>query len=215
MSALKKLMAIVLILAMTCGLIVAANAADSPTVGPDPEHTYETENGTSSIEVVDGEIVVTESEPEEGKTSLTLDVAKDVNTGKTYKIRVVGDGENGVVADTKEGRELKKLIVSSSGAVTINSNAMDGAWLKEFYIKTKSVILKKGMTDGIKNKALVIKLYRASKAARVTIEQGSLDGIAEEGKLICNSKYMSNKQWKLLRANAIAAGMPKESVLRV
>lgn len=204
MSYMKKMLAVVLILVMTFGLVLEAGAAGSPTVGPqyDPSTdivTEETEGTVIKAKVKKKTIVSIQGEGAKSVTVKTL-VGPD---GTEFQITTIGDGKKGVFA-TAKGRRVTKL--TTPEGVTFSKYAFKGSKVKTI-VAGGSVTFKKGTFKGTKQKTVTIKLS-AKKAKQIKVSKGAFEGLSSKSKIIVSKKTMTKKQFEALKAKLKAAGFP-------
>ena len=214
MNGLKKILAFVLVLALTLGLAAVSFAADSPSVGPE----YDPTTGVVT-EKIPGAVVKAQVE-EKKLLSIQADDSKKATIstlidqyGKTFQVTTIGDGKKGVLAST-DGRKITTLTTSADlESITFAKAALKGSKVKKLVIKGKKVTFAAGAFKGTKEKSLKIYLKGVKKASQVKIAKGALAGLGAKAKIIVSAKQMSEKQYRKLVDKIFKAGF-KGSVVR-
>ena len=212
MSYIKKALAVVLILVMTLGLVVAGNAETTgspvnPGYDPATETDTEINNGTVTEYFVgtSGEARVDriQQDLENPKTTAKLTGGKDANNNPV-EITTIGDGSNGIL-NSKTGRKITKVTVSSSKTVTIKRSAFYGSKASKIQMKNRKTTIKKNAFTGTKQKKVTIELKSAKKASDVQVYKNSFKGLSSDSTIIL-SKDMSKKQVEKLTKKLRDAG---------
>ena len=214
MNGMKKILAFVLVLALTLGLAAVSFAADSPSVGPE----YDPTTGVVT-EKIPGAVVKAQVE-EKKLLSIQADDSKKATIstlidqyGKTFQVTTIGDGKKGVLAST-DGRKITTLTTSADlQSITFAKAALKGSKVKKLVIKGKKVTFAAGAFKGTKEKSLKIYLKGVKKASQVKIAKGALAGLGAKAKIIVSAKQMSEKQYRKLVDKIFKAGF-KGSVVR-
>ncbi len=214
MNGMKKILAFVLVLALTLGLAAVSFAADSPSVGPE----YDPTTGVVT-EKIPGAVVKAQVE-EKKLLSVQADDSKKATIstlidqyGKTFQVTTIGDGKKGVLAST-DGRKITTLTTSADlESITFAKAALKGSKVKKLVIKGKKVTFAAGAFKGTKEKSLKIYLKGVKKASQVKIAKGALAGLGAKAKIIVSAKQMSEKQYRKLVDKIFKAGF-KGSVVR-
>ena len=214
MNGMKKILAFVLVLALTLGLAAVSFAADSPSVGPE----YDPTTGVVT-EKIPGAVVKAQVE-EKKLLSVQADDSKKATIstlidqyGKTFLVTTIGDGKKGVLAST-DGRKITTLTTSADlESITFAKAALKGSKVKKLVIKGKKVTFAAGAFKGTKEKSLKIYLKGVKKASQVKIAKGALAGLGAKAKIIVSAKQMSEKQYQKLVDKIFKAGF-KGSVVR-
>ena len=214
MNGMKKILAFVLVLALTLGLAAVSFAADSPSVGPE----YDPTTGVVT-EKIPGAVVKAQVE-EKKLLSVQADDSKKATIstlidqyGKTFQVTTIGDGKKGVLAST-DGRKITTLTTSADlQSITFAKAALKGSKVKKLVIKGKKVTFAAGAFKGTKEKSLKIYLKGVKKASQVKIAKGALAGLGAKAKIIVSAKQMSEKQYRKLVDKIFKAGF-KGSVVR-
>ena len=214
MNGMKKILAFVLVLALTLGLAAVSFAADSPSVGPE----YDPTTGVVT-EKIPGAVVKAQVE-EKKLLSVQADDSKKATIstlidqyGKTFQVTTIGDGKKGVLAST-DGRKITTLTTSADlESITFAKAALKGSKVKKLVIKGKKVTFAAGAFKGTKEKSLKIYLKGVKKASQVKIAKGALAGLGAKAKIIVSAKQMSEKQYQKLVDKIFKAGF-KGSVVR-
>ena len=214
MNGMKKILAFVLVLALTLGLAAVSFAADSPSVGPE----YDPTTGVVT-EKIPGAVVKAQVE-EKKLLSVQADDSKKATIstlidqyGKTFLVTTIGDGKKGVLAST-DGRKITTLTTSADlESITFAKAALKGSKVKKLVIKGKKVTFAAGAFKGTKEKSLKIYLKGVKKASQVKIAKGALAGLGAKAKIIVSAKQMSEKQYRKLVDKIFKAGF-KGSVVR-
>ena len=215
MNGMKKILAFVLVLALTLGLAAVSFAADSPSVGPeyDPTTGVVTEKIPGAVvkaQVEEKKLLSVQSD--EGKKAATISALID-QYGKTVLITTIGDGKKGVLAST-DGRKITTLTTSADlESITFAKAALKGSKVKKLVIKGKKVTFAASAFKGTKEKSLKIYLKGVKKASQVKIAKGALAGLGAKAKIIVSAKQMSEKQYRKLVDKIFKAGF-KGSVVR-
>ncbi len=217
MSFIRKLMAAVLILAMTFGLVVVGNAATSPSEvvepanpGYDPATDTDTETGDGSTVVYKvGDPTVTvlsvERLPAYPSTkSVYLQNARNKDN-KKVAVTTIGDGKKGVF-DSKYGRKFKRVIVKGVTSVTINKNAFKGSIVTKVELRNQKTKFKKGAFTGTKKTKVEIELKGAKTASDVTVSKGAFDGLDKYSVIYVKKSNMSKAEFNKLVAKLRKAG---------
>lgn len=214
MNGMKKILAFVLVLALTLGLAAVSFAADSPSVGPE----YDPTTGVVT-EKIPGAVVKAQVE-EKKLLSVQADDSKKATIstlidqyGKTFLVTTIGDGKKGVLAST-DGRKITTLTTSADlESITFAKAALKGSKVKKLVIKGKKVTFAASAFKGTKEKSLKIYLKGVKKASQVKIAKGALAGLGAKAKIIVSAKQMSEKQYRKLVDKIFKAGF-KGSVVR-
>ncbi len=214
MNGMKKILAFVLVLALTLGLAAVSFAAGSPSVGPE----YDPTTGVVT-EKIPGAVVKAQVE-EKKLLSVQADDSKKATIstlidqyGKTFQVTTIGDGKKGVLAST-DGRKITTLTTSADlESITFAKAALKGSKVKKLVIKGKKVTFAAGAFKGTKEKSLKIYLKGVKKASQVKIAKGALAGLGAKAKIIVSAKQMSEKQYRKLVGKIFKAGF-KGSVVR-
>lgn len=214
MNGMKKILAFVLVLALTLGLAAVSFAADSPSVGPE----YDPTTGVVT-EKIPGAVVKAQVE-EKKLLSVQADDSKKATIstlidqyGKTFQVTTIGDGKKGVLAST-DGRKITTLTTSADlESITFAKAALKGSKVKKLVIKGKKVTFAAGAFKGTKEKSLKIYLKGVKKASQVKLAKGALSGLGAKAKIIVSAKQMSEKQYRKLVDKIFKAGF-KGSVVR-
>jgi len=214
MNGMKKILAFVLVLALTLGLAAVSFAADSPSVGPE----YDPTTGVVT-EKIPGAVVKAQVE-EKKLLSVQADDSKKATIstlidqyGKTFQVTTIGDGKKGVLAST-DGRKITTLTTSADlESITFAKAALKGSKVKKLVIKGKKVTFAASAFKGTKEKSLKIYLKGVKKASQVKIAKGALAGLGAKAKIIVSAKQMSEKQYRKLVDKIFKAGF-KGSVVR-
>lgn len=216
MSYIKKTLALVLILAMTLGLVFEANAAGSPDVGPvnpgyDPATDTDTDTqddaGNVHISVfTDGKVILTEVQGDgtSAGSKAAINDARDENN-IPVPITDIGDGKTGVL-DSKLGRKVTSLVINTGADnVTLNKNALSGSKVSKLTVKNRKVKIRKNAFKNTKAKNPKIKLTGLRTASDLTLSKGAFNGLGADTTIVVSSK-MSGKQYRKLYDKLVKAG---------
>lgn len=219
MSSLKKLMAIVLILAMMLGLVVAGYAAsDSPSQVPDPANPgYDVENdidiettwGTEKTYQVFPKTgnsqlnTVTQDGMEYPKDNVTLNGGKDKDNNPVSLV-YVGDGENSAFGN-KTGQNVVKVTIESKKKVTIKKNAFSKSKVKKIVCKNQKTKIQKDAFKGTAQASVKMDFTKATKSTDIQVEAGSFNGLGKNAEIHVSWK-MSWSEFKKLRTKLQKAG---------
>ena len=192
MSYIKKILAVVLILAMTLGLVLEAGAAGSPTEGYDPAtDTYTEKSGTTTVTTKVGEKAV--EKVESGEASVTLATSKDAK-GQEIQIEQIGDGTDGVF-DSAEGRKVTKVTTASKAAqIILAANAFKGSSVKTVVIGSRKTKIRANAFGDAKN--ITLDCRKSTRQAQLKFEKGSLKGVK---KIILSKKLSKSSRAKVLK----------------
>lgn len=216
----KKVMAVVLIAAMTMSSALTVSAASSPTKG---NKSYNTATKTdsnkqdhinktvtsklgSNTKVPTSATVVSVKSKAKGKkiTSVVLRSARNKNN-KVVAITKVGTGKKGVF-NSKSGRRITHVRIASSKKVTVSKIAFKGSKVKKLILEGKTVISKNAF-NGTKVKNLKITISGSKKkASAFTFKKGAFKGLNKKAKVIVSKSTMTKKEFKKLQKKLKAAG---------
>ena len=225
MCYIKKILAGVLILAMMLGLVVAGEAASSPSVVPTPANpnydpatgndTETAQNGVQVIFHIDGDTsTIIDVHPVEGSNGTSVNAYGGYDADGNYTPATqVGDGEHGVM-DSKPGQQITTFEVTSGDSeVTINSYAFKGSKVKKVKIHGRKVKFNKNAFKGTKQKTVSIYLKQVKKASDVSVAKGAFKGLSSKSKIYVSKKNMSKKEYNKLVKKLRKAGF-KGKVIR-
>ena len=192
MSSIKKILAIVLILAITLGMVLEAGAAGSPTEGYDAKtdtYTEKTATSTVTTKVATKAVEAVEST----KSSVTLSTSKDASD-KEFDIKQIGDGTNGVF-DSAEGRKVTKVTSKSKATkMTLATNAFKGSKVKKVVIENTRLTVKADAFNGVSG--LTLDCRKSTKHSQLKFAKDSLKGVK---KIILNKKLSATNRAKILK----------------
>ena len=220
----KKMMAAVLAAVMMMSTAGSTLAAPSPVTPPTPTTpTATTPAATPSVdgyidnntkdhtanEVVSvinkdlATVLTATSTGSEGK-QLALSVATN-SKGESVPITVIGDGKKGVF-NSKKGRKVTTVQLSSANAVLVKKLAFKGSKVKTIKINT-DVTLSKNSFKGTKQKKVTLS-FKTKKASSLTLKKGALKGLKK-----VTVKGLSKAEYKKLLKKAKKAGI-KTSIFK-
>lgn len=203
MSYIKKLLAVVLILTMTLGLVVSGYALTSPGGGPvAPGETVVTEKGTVTLYDVsdDGtaEVEKVTQDPANPSKTAKLD-------GGDNPITSIGDGSKGVFS-SKTGKKITKVVVDSTKRVEITKKAFKGSNVKKIQMKNQKTTIRKDAFSGTKKKTVTLELKSAKKASDIKVSKGSFNGLSSDSRIVVSKANMSKKEFNKLEKKLRDAG---------
>jgi hypothetical protein len=202
MSQIKRIVAIVLILAMTLCVGLEAFAAGSPTVGPEFDPTTgivtEESQGTTLQYDVDTKAITSIQSQGEAKT-YTVDTVID-QTGQETQPTTFGDDAQGVF-DSVQGRKI--TTVTFKHGTTLKSKSLKRSKVKKIVAEGPISIEKGAFLKTLEKKP---KIYAKGikKASEFKVEKGAFKGTT--GGKIYVSKDMSKKEFKKLQKKLKKAG---------
>lgn len=134
--------------------------------------------------------------------TVTLKNAQNAK-GKAVPITVVGNGKTGIF-NSKKGKKVTTLKLSSKKKMTVKANALKGSKIKKVVVNTK-VSLKKNAfkSTGVKNPTITINV---KKASYVTVAKGAFTGLNKKAKIVVSKKKMTSAQFKVLKKKLVKAG---------
>ena len=217
MSFIRKLMAAVLILAMTFGLVVVGNAATSPSEVVEPANPGYDLSKNTDTETGDGSKVVYKV----GSTTSTvltverlekfpstrivyLQQAKDKDNKKVLVSKLC-DGKNGIF-DSKYGRKILHVIVQKTPDVTISKGAFKGSKIEKIELRNQKTKFKKDAFKGTKQSKVKIELKGATTAADVTVSKGAFNGLSKKSVISVKKSKMSKSEFDKLVKKLRKAG---------
>ena len=226
----KRLMALVLTVAMvlTMALPVFAASTKSPDVGPETDPANRTYNVTDEIDnntqdhgnavvvrtVVNSKKVevlsITNSAGVKPSTDfVSFNVARDINNVK-QPIQTIGNGTKGVF-DSQKGRVIKTALVSSKASkVTIAANAFKGSNIQTLKLQSKKITVSANAFKGtqVKNAKIYLMGPQRRTAADVTISKGSFSGLSKTSVFTVTKDTMNWAEYQKLRSKLRSAGFP-------
>ena len=201
----KKTLAAILAAVMTVSAGLSAIAATpSPNTAPAAAESEDVNTGdhtgnTVTATVKDGKATVTEVTGKgDGAAVVNLKVARN-SANEAVDITVIGDGKKGVF-DSKAGRKVTTLKVSSKANVTVKKNAFKGSKVKTIKVKSKKVTINKNAFNGTKAKKITLN-YQTKKASSLVLKKGALKGVTK-----VTVKGLNAKQYKKAVKALKAAG---------
>lgn len=210
----RKVMAVLLVLAMSLSLVFSASAATtSPSTAPTTNTEFDTKTGIDNnkqnhTEGTEVDTVVEATGATTIKVTTTNDrfVLGNARDAQNVEkpITQIGDGTKGILADGGESA-LYVTVQSTAPEVVIASNAFAGSNLKRLTLKSKNVKIQKGAFSGSKRKNTVIRVTGAKKAKQLSVAKGAFAGLNKKAK-ISVGKQMSKKEFKKLKKALKKAG---------
>ena len=202
-----------IVLASSMLFATAASAATTSPVEPPAPTTYVDKNtayhnGSTVVSTVNAKgttATVTKAYANNNKSaSKTVNLKNAKNAkGKAVPITVVGNGKTGIL-NTKKGKKVTTLKLSSKKKMTVKANAFKGSKIKKVIVNTK-VSLKKNAfkSTGVKNPTITINV---KKASYVTVAKGAFTGLNKKAKIVVSKKKMTSAQFKILKKKLVKAG---------
>ena len=217
MSFLKKMLAAVLILAMTLSLVTAAFAAGSTSpVNPDEPknpgwndeerldgNTQDHNNTKVTTKVTNSAATVLEIRRRAKDNICTLTTARDRDNNKR-DITAIGDGKNGVL-DNSAGASIKTLEISSKAKVTVKAKAFKNSRVNKLNVKSKQVQFNSNCFTGTQVKNPTINITKATKASDIAVQSNAFHGLNSKATIVVN-KNMSKTEFNKLKKKLQAAG---------
>lgn len=211
MCYMKRVMAMVLALAMILSASLVAFAAESPVVGPtyeDEANTRDHKDKAVDTTVKNGTAAIVKSVrgEEDGNEVVDFRIARDANK-KQVAVTQIGTGKAGVF-DSDEGRYVTMARVLTKADVTIAKYAFKGSKVHTIGLEgQKKVTIKKNAFLGTKVKTVTIKVRGSRrKASFFKFEKGAFNGLSSKSKVIVSKKTMTKAEFNKLKKALKKAG---------
>ena len=223
MSIKKRVLTLVLVMAMVIGSAFSVYAATgSPTnpgfvakVGHDVNTQDHGKKATVSTHVGNTVKVVYKIEAKTGTSSVSLSVARDKKNNKVALTHLgatnLGSHKNeGVkgVFNTTAGRRVKTLdIKTTASRFRFSKQSFYGSNVGLMRVVGKNISFGKDAFNGTKKKDIDIQICGTGrKASQFTFDKGAFNGLSSKARFLVRSTAMSASEFNKLKKKLIAAG---------
>lgn len=207
MGNMKRVMALMLVVAMSLCFAVSASAAGSPTNAagntpvaqvPAPVAPRTIDDVTSignAIHFTVANDIETVTLVQATQVTTTCYVPSGAITGTSGKTTIIGNGTDGVW-DNKSGQATVGVVIDDPAGLTIvNTNAFKGAQVKNMTIKSQTEIRANAFA-GTNKKKVTITL---AGNARLKAVKGAFKALSKKSLIRVSKKTMTKKQFKKLK----------------
>ena len=215
MGNMKRVMALMLVVAMSLCFAVSASAAESPTKDsgnapvaqlPAPAPAPRTIDDTTSIGNLIHFTVANDIETvtlvQATQVTTTCYVPSGAITGTSGKTTIIGNGTDGVW-DNKYGQSTVGVVIDDPAGLTIvNTNAFKGAQVQNMTVKSETEFRANAFA-GTNKKTVTITL---AGNARVKAVKGAFKALSKKSLIRVSKKTMTKKQFKKLKKKLMKWG---------
>lgn len=199
MGNMKRVMALMLVVAMSLCFAVSASAAGSPKNDAGNTPAAQTVDDVTSIGNTIHFTVANDIETvtlvQATEVTTTCFVPSGTVTGTPGKTTVIGNGTDGVW-DNKSGQSTVGVVIDDPAGLTIiNTNAFKGAQVKNMTIKSMTEIRANAFA-GTNKKKVTITL---AGNARLKAVKGAFKALSKKSLIRVSKKTMTKKQFKKLK----------------
>ena len=210
----KRMIAAALAATMILGSALSVSAATSPVnPGYDTKKNIDENKQDHYKKTVDAKIsgnsatvvsVESSGKKTSGQKTVVFKVARNAKN-KQVPVTNLGNKKKGIF-DSKKGRNIETVKITSAKRVTINKLTFKGSKVKNLYASSK-LRIRKNAFKGTKVKNLYFRINGKKKAAKnYTFEKGAFNGLSKKARIVVSKKTMTKKQFNLLKKKLQKAG---------